>query len=276
LANNSLGLYSDLWVPSTNAIAPQVAQQYSGGVIYHTPSRNWEFSMEAYYKTLNNQIDYRQGIDFFDVNNFNWQNAIEKNGIGRAKGLEWMVKRETLKFNAWLSYTLSKNERQFATINHGDWHPFKYDKRHNISLNLVKKMKKDWTFGLNFIYQTGGWITFESGIYRENLSVLYNYPYISNSSTTLRSVFEGRNNQHLPDNHRIDLSFTKNFQSRKHKGSSALNFSVYNAYARKKPYTLNASRGGIYRNDKIKDSFFTIRGKALFSIIPAISYTKKF
>lgn len=276
LANNSLGLFSDLWVPSTEQVSPQSARQYSGGIIYKTPSLKWEFSVEAFQKHLNNQIDYRQGVDFFEVSNFNWENTIEKNGIGRAKGVEVMIKRETERFNAWLAYTLSNNERKFTNINGGEWYPFRYDKRHNLSLNLVKRWKNNWTWGLNFVVQSGSWVTLLSGRYQgpiNNASSLVRI--VNQSGIRLAEVRPGRNNQRLPTYHRMDCSFTKNYQSKKNNSNSALSFSVYNLYARENPYAIYPSLNVSYNSFSGYQSFYYVRSKALFSFIPTVSYTKK-
>lgn len=278
LTNNSLGLFSDLWVPSTKQVAPQRAEQYSGGIIYKTPSLRWEFSLEGYYKTLSNQIDYRQGVDFFNVSNYNWENAIEKNGQGRAKGIELMIKRETEKFNAWIAYTLSKNERQFTNINSGNWYPYRYDRRHNFNISMVKKLKRDWTLGLNFVYQTGSWVTLASARYVDNsindqvnISV---YPNQTNPLYHLKPIIESRNNQRLPDYHRLDLSVTKNFLSKKRHLPSSFTLSLYNAYGRANPYEINQSLGVTGINKKV-ETFYFVSSRALFVFIPSISYIKK-
>lgn len=278
LSNNSLGLFSDLWVPSTSQVAPQYAQQYSGGIIYRSPSLTWEFSLEGYYKNLFNQIDYRQGIDFFDINNYNWQNTIEQNGIGKAKGIELMVKRETDRSNIWFAYTLSDNKRKFTNINRGEWYPFRYDKRHNFNISLVRKLENKWTFGLNFVYQTGTWITLKSAWYQgegSSAGGLIRIVPQPGGYSHLTDVIKGRNNQRLPDYHRLDLSFTRNFISKKRQFPSQLSLSLYNAYARKNPYVIYTGLGTIYKDMKIVEYRSSISSKALFVFIPAISYTKK-
>lgn len=275
LANNSLGLTSDLWVPSTDKIAPQLAHQLSGGVLFSLPEKGIECSMEAYYKQMKNQIDYREGINFFDPNNIDWQNTIEKEGIGKAYGIEWLVKRSTEKFNGWLTYTLSWNERQFASINFGEWYPHKYDRRHNINLTLSQQLKNDWTIGANFTYQSGNRITLPQAV---QASSIYDFSSISsfNSNDFLKTqnIISGRNNQQLPAYHRMDVSFTKDFISKKRQRPSKLVLSIYNVYGRKNPYTISISRYSV-RLDSERMSTPFVRSRALFSFIPAVSYSVK-
>jgi outer membrane receptor for ferrienterochelin and colicin len=276
LANNAQGLFSDLWVPSTKNIAPQWAEQYSAGVIYKLPSLKWEFSLEAFYKNLYNQIDYRQGINFFDINNFDWQNTVASNGLGRAKGLEMMVKHETESLNGWVSYTLSENERRFENINFGEWYPFRYDRRHNLAVNLVKKLPKRWTLGANFVYQTGSWATLETAIMRAENTYHQGLAFGDNISVGSSPIVTRRNNQQLPDYHRLDLALTRSYQAKKGKGSSQMSISVYNTYARKNPYSVFiASRGNWGGDAELSENIVRVTTRALFSVVPSIAYTKK-
>jgi hypothetical protein len=278
LANNSLGLFSDLWVPSTELVRPQVADQWSTGVVYRRPDGKWQASLEGFYKILNHQIDYRQGIDFFNLSNRDWQSLIETNGLGRARGLEAMLKRDTEKFNAWISYTLLYNERKFDNINDGNWYPFRYERRHNLNLNLLKPLGNNWSMGMNWVYQTGAWVTIqEAYILRQNTTPLsaidlYDSFY---RGFYLGTFVERRNNQRLPDYHRMDLSFSRQYFSKKHNGSSQLNLGFYNFYARHNPFTFEF-RNIVNQEDRDRGLFsYKAFGRALFSVLPFISYTKK-
>jgi outer membrane receptor for ferrienterochelin and colicin len=269
LANNSLGLFSDLWIPSTDAIKPQTAQQYSGGIIWRRPAGHWEVGLEAFYKTLQNQIDYRQGIDFFALKNQDWQNTIEGGGRGLARGLETMIKYDHPHVNAFVAYTLSWNERQFDKINNGQWYPFRYDRRHNLNLNALMKLSTRWNLSMNWIYQTGSWISLRSVVYegyRNNLDFGRRQNLVENLS-----IVTSRNNQRLPDFHRLDLGLSYQIKHKNPKYHSQLVFSVYNAYNRKNPYLLD------YSTNSNGDGKYQIetRSRAIFAFIPGISYTKK-
>jgi CarboxypepD_reg-like domain/TonB-dependent Receptor Plug Domain len=276
LANNSLGLFSDLWVPSTDKVPPQLANQYTGGVIFSAPRRGLECSIEGYYKQLYAQIDYRQGVNFFANSNFNWQNTIETGGAGRTYGVEAMIRRERPGRSAWLSYTLSWSERQFANINRGVWYPHRYDRRHNLALTTTRALKRKWQLGTNFVYQTGSWVTMSSGKYDEG----FDFQYPSNLSSDLPNasggeIVTGRNNQRLPTYHRLDLSLTKNYLSKRRKLPAQFIISVYNAYARRNPYIMFFSGSSIDYGGLETEFKSRVRSQALFSFIPSLAYNIK-
>jgi TonB-dependent Receptor Plug Domain len=275
LANNSLGLFSDLWVPATDKVAPQWADQFSGGLIMALP-KGWELSVEAYHKQLHNQIDYRQGINFFAQDNINWQNTIEINGIGRAYGTELMLKYERPKYNGWLSYTLSWNERQFANINGGAWFPQRYDRRHNLNITLDRALPKKWRLGANFAYQTGSWVTMPSGKFDGSFDFRYGRDRAALPSA-IDDIIIGRNNQRLPDYHRLDLSLTKNYLSKKKKRPAQLVLGVYNVYARRNPFIVILSGSTFYDGTKSLDTEFmsSAYSRAMFTFIPSIAYNLK-
>jgi hypothetical protein len=143
---------------------------------------------------------------------------------------------------------------------------------------MVKKLKRDWTLGLNFVYQTGSWLTLASARYVDNsindqvnISV---YPSQANPLYHLKPIIESRNNQRLPDYHRLDLSVTKNFLSKKRHLPSSFTLSLYNAYGRANPYEINQVLGVTGINKKV-ETFYYVSSRALFVFIPSISYTKK-
>ena len=114
LANSNTGLPSDLWIPSTSEIEPEKSQQVAIGVV-HTTHKNIEISIEAYYKSLTNLIEYKEGTLIYNASQ-NWEEKIEKEGKGFSKGIEVLVQRKEGRLNGWIGYTLSKNERQFTNL----------------------------------------------------------------------------------------------------------------------------------------------------------------
>jgi outer membrane usher protein FimD/PapC len=269
-------LNSDIWVPSTDLIKPQTAHLYTVGYTQQLPNIGLEFSIESYHKTMKHQIDYRQGISFFDNVNLDWQKIIEKEGIGKAYGLELMVRKEAIKYNGWLSYTLSKSERQFENINHGAWYPHKYDRLHNLNLTFEYKINQKWNISSSFVYQTGSRVTLPAVRSANNPFIqepltesIPDYPY--------GLFFSGRNNQKLPDYHRLDIAFSKHYFTKKKHRQAQLTFGVYNAYGKINPYTLTYSSEYVAYNNDPKQSTFkpSLQGKALFVFIPSISYNLK-
>ncbi|NJK83347.1 MAG: hypothetical protein HC912_05535 [Saprospiraceae bacterium] len=280
LSNSSLGLTSDLWVPITDNIAPQSADQFSGSIIFDLPKHKWEITVEAFYKNLSKQIEFEEGTNFFDPSNLNWENAVENEGKGKAYGFEYLMKYSDLKFNMWLSYTLSWNRRQFENINNGAWYFHQYDRRNNLSLTLDYRLKNNWRLSSNFVYQTGSWITLPTAFQiggqfldyiniEDRLGEDLSFPPITN-------VITQRNNQKLPDYHRLDVSFIKTKTTKKRQRPAQWAFGIYNLYGRKNAYNIILSGRGIISPD-IENSIRNINpyGVAAFSIVPSISYNLK-
>jgi TonB-dependent Receptor Plug Domain len=276
LANNSLGLVSDLWVPSTSLVAPEQATQFSGGIIFRSKESGIEASLEAYWKNMNNLIDYRQGTNFLDPRYPSWESAIVTGAKGRAYGIETMLKKEAKRYSGWISYTLSKSERQSNFVNNGLWYPFKYDRKHNLNLTGVYKMKKNWQMGFSFIYQTGARLTLPVADMNTYDLVTEDLVDQSNSGVyDVYHIYKGRNNAKLPPFHRADISFTKTFKTKRKNNDADLIFSVYNLYNRKNPYYISVSRSQSLNDNGTYSQNIKVSGRALFSIIPSISYNLK-
>jgi hypothetical protein len=276
LSNNVIGLNSDIWVPSTDLIKPQTAHLYTIGYTQQMPNIGLEFSVESYYKAMKHQIDYRQGISFFDNVNLDWQKIVEKDGIGKAYGLELMVRKEAVRYNGWLSYTLSKSERQFENINRGAWYPHKYDRLHNLNLTFEYKINKKWSVSSNFVYQTGSRVTLPSVGSARNTYL--QGPLNSTSDYFPYGVFySGRNNQRLPDYHRMDIGFSKHYLTKRKHRQATLTLGVYNVYVKANPYTLRYTSELVTPNNDPKQSVIkpTLEGTSLFTFIPSISYNLK-
>ncbi len=120
LTSSRVTFPTDLWVPSTDKVKPQMSDQVAVGSVYNF-NKNFELSIEAYYKTMNDLIEYSEGSSFLDNNN--WESKVEKGGRGRAYGLEIMLQKNAGRTTGWIAYTLSKTERQFDNISFGKWFP---------------------------------------------------------------------------------------------------------------------------------------------------------
>ena len=123
-----------------------------------------------YYKIQKNRIDYIDGAELIANNNIE---QVILNGQGRAYGLELLFRKNTGKFTGWIAYTLSRTEQRTpgrtadeVGINNGDWYKNVYDKLHNLAISSTYELNKKWTFGMNFIYQTGSPVTFPIGHYQ--------------------------------------------------------------------------------------------------------------
>lgn len=248
LSSSNAGTPVDIWQASTKNVKPGIADQYSIGYFQNFDDNNYEFSIEAYYKNLKNQIEFKSGTDIV-LNEF-VEGDLEF-GRGWSYGIELMLKKNIGNLSGWVGYTLSKTERQFPGIDDGRVFPASQDRTHDISLVGMYKLDENWSFSFNWIYQTGNATTFPNGKYIfEGMTVNY--------------VTE-RNGYRMPAYHRMDFGATYNFSP-----ASSLNISIYNVYGRKNAYSI------IFReneNDPIQTEAVRY---ALFSIVPSITYNFRF
>jgi hypothetical protein len=228
MSNTTSSLPIDRWKLSDEFIKPQIADQYAVGFFRNATSKNYIFSWELYHRDIQNPIDFRGGADI--LLNKNIETSILQ-GIGKAQGSEWMIRKSNGKLNGWLSYAYSRslikingatNEDQ---INDGNWYPSIADRPHQINMALSYQISRRWNLALSFIYNTGRPITYPNGRYVFNGVPVLNY--------------ESRNLDRIPDYHRLDISITfePNLTKNK-KWESSWNFSIYNVYGRKNPFSV--------------------------------------
>ncbi|WP_029275687.1 TonB-dependent receptor [Pedobacter borealis] len=252
ISNSNASSPTDRWVASTNIIKPELSDQYSIGYYKNFSGNAYEFSAETYYKSLQNQIDYRNGADIFTSKPIETQLLF---GKGRAYGLELLIKKKTGRFTGWLGYTLSKTERKIDGINNDEWYNARQDKTHDIAFVGMYKLSPRWTVSANWVYSTGNAVTYPRGKYTM-MGKSYFY-------------FSDRNGDRMPAYHRLDLGATRLLKQTK-RFSSELNFSLYNAYGRKNPFRITFSD-----NETDPSKTEAIR-TTLFQFVPSISYNFKF
>jgi hypothetical protein len=252
LSNSLSSSPTDLWMPSTPLIKPTTADQVSIGYFRDFMGKSLDFSVEAYYKWLGNLVDYKNGANTFlnpDIE------AELEFGRGRAYGLEFSAGKSNGRLTGWVSYTLSKSQKQFDHINFGEWFSARQDRTHNVSIVLSYQLLKRLTISGNWIYYTGDAVTFPSGKYMID-GVLIN-------------LYTDRNGSRMPDYHRLDLGVTWQFKPRK-KWSSDINFSVYNVYDRKNAYSIS------FRESQTVPGTTEAVRLALFGIVPSLTWDFRF
>lgn len=253
IANSTSSTPTDKWIASTNIIKPEISDQFSLGYYKDLRDGLYELNVETYYKTMQNQIDYRDGADVYNGNN-----AIESEllfGKGRAYGVEWLLRKRTGRLSGWISYTLSKTERQIDGINNGAWYNARQDRTHDIAIVAMYQLNKKWTLSANWVYYTGDAVTFPAG------------KYIVDDQTTY--YYTERNGYRMPNYHRLDLGATMQLKQRK-RWSSELTFSLYNAYGRENAYTIE------FQDSKDDPNKTVANQLAIFKFIPSVSYNFKF
>ena len=259
LTNSNAGLPTDLWVPATDRIAPQRSRQGAVGVARSFGGNAYELSVEAYYKDLSGLIEYKEGTNFLTSAD-RWEESVETGGRGWARGLEVLVQRKTGRLTGWVGYTWSRTDRQFANINFGNRYPFKYDRRHDLSLVASYKAGKKVTLSGDWVYGTGNAVTLPTAQYHLDGASPGN-PF----NRTIH-VYNGRNQFRMRPSHRLDVNLSFSKQTRW--GERSWNFGAYNLYSRRNPYLYYISGNPFVARQ--------VRQVSLFPIIPYFSYHFKF
>jgi len=259
ISNTTASSPVDLWQTSNYHIKPQTGDQFSLGYFRNFLGNSYESSIEIYYKTVDNLVDYKDGATLL------LNEALEADllqGIGRAYGMEIMLKKQTGRLTGSVNYTLSRTERKIdgptesEKINNGEYFPANYDKPHDVAVIATYRITRRWTFSTNFIYNTGRPTTFPDSKFKYGGAVFANY--------------EDRNQDRIPDYHRLDVSITLDGSHKKNKrweGSWTL--SVYNLYGRDNSFSifLRPERGFLPQARKLS---------IITSPIPALTYNFKF
>ncbi|MGN6568118.1 MAG: TonB-dependent receptor [Flavipsychrobacter sp.] len=256
VSNNGSTLPTDVWVPSTQIVQPEVAWQYSAGYFRNFLDNKLETSVEVYYKDMHNQIEYEEN---YVPNTLKDPELSYVFGRGWSYGAEFFINKTQGKFTGWIGYTLSWTNRQFPDLNNGEIYPAKYDRRHDVSVVGSYELNKKWTLSGVFIFASGNAITLPTGFY------IY--------GGKVQEVFSKINAYRLPAYHRLDLSaiYTpQHKRQRRWQGSWA--FSIYNVYDRHNPYFLYAdAQGSLKGGTDVK-----VYEVSIFPIIPSITYNFKF
>jgi hypothetical protein len=256
VSNSGTTLPTDLWVPSTYKVKPQISWLYAAGLFKNFADNKYETSVELYYKDMRNQVEYKEGYtpslkDPEDEFEF---------GKGWSYGAEFFINKTKGKFTGWVGYTLSWTWRKFTQLNDGEKYPVKYDRRHDLSVVANYEANKKWRFGAVFVYGTGNAITLPERFYIIN--------------GVLTQEYSKLNQYRMKAYHRIDLSATLTpAQKKKHRLSSYWIFSIYNLYSRLNPYFIYFDQTGSPLSGDLK---VEARQVSLFPILPAVTWNFKF
>ena len=257
VSNTAASTPLDIYTPVTNNIKPLIADQLTAGYFRNFNENMFETSAELYYKDLKNQLDYVDNSNLL-LNKYLEADLVQ--GKGRAYGLELYIKKAKGPLNGWVSYTLSKTERQVRGISNDEWFLSKYDRTHNINTVMIYDLNKQWSFSANFVYQTGTPATFPTAKVEVQGYII---PYNTDNK---------RNNYRNTPYHRADLGVTYNFkknEQRRYKQTIAI--SVYNVYNRRNAFSI------YFRNNPdYPMNTEAVRYSVVGSIIPAITYNFKY
>ena len=260
ISNTTSATPLDVWAPSGKFLKPQIADQFAVGYFRNFKDNAFSIEAEAYYKTIDNRVDYIDGADLIAQNTIETEILI---GESRAYGLELLLRKNKGKFTGWLAYTLSKSEQRTPGgasgglgINNGDWYSTPYDRTHDVSFTGSYKLNDKWRVGSNFVFQTGRPVTYPNGQFQYNgLSI---------------ATYSERNADRLPAYHRLDLSATLTPRKNKNrKWQAEWVFSIYNVYNRKNAASISFGQN---TDTGVNEASRT----AIFGIIPSVSYNFKF
>jgi len=258
----------DIYRPAGAYIDPATVDQVAGGFFWNLAENAYEFSVEGYYKSLRDLVDYRAGADI--IFNENIETELLP-GEGISYGLELLLRKNTGRWSGWIAYTLSRSrQRVFSpdprqAVSDGDWYPANFDKPHDLSIVVNYDLSKKWSLGATFVYQTGRPISLPTGRFTlENMT----FP-----------IYDERNNGRIADYHRLDLSATYRKQRQEDKKlKTSLNFGLYNAYGRDNAFSVTfIEADNAFQDDVSSPSGTVAQQLSLFAtFIPYVTWNFEF
>ncbi len=258
VSNSGTTLPTDLWVPSTYKVKPQISWQYAAGLFKNFKDNMYETSLEVYYKNMQNQIEYEEG---YTPNTLEDTENSFTFGRGWSYGTELFINKTRGRLTGWIGYTLSWTWRKFPQLNFGEKYPAKYDRRNDMSVVALYELNKRWKLSATFVFGTGNATTLPQRFYTVNGVLTQEYSRI--------------NEYRLPSYHRLDFAAinTPKKNERRKKLKTEWVFSIYNLYSRKNPYFIYFDQTGNPFDGTLK-----VQGKqvSLFPIIPAVTWNFKF
>jgi hypothetical protein len=262
---------NDYWVPATRRAMPETCWNFSFGMIHKLP-KGYEWSIDGYYRIMNNLIEYKEGALF--SSNKPWEDQIATGGKGKAYGAEFYFAKTTGIVTASVAYTLGWSTRKFLTLNEGEAFPFKYDRRHNLAAQINCHIGKHFDVGAAWVYGSGNMFTLPLQKYTTYSGAVYtDYVTANNQGNNYIdqvTTYTKRNAYRLPSYQHLDVSFT--YHKRVKHIEHSFNLSVYNVYNRFNIFSVYTD----YRPADDGGRQLVFKKLSLFPVLPSISYTLKF
>ena len=270
LSSSVLTMPSDNWVPITSKIRPLTSDQFNIGALW-TGQPAWECSLEGFYKVSDAVLDVRDGASA-GTGASDWDRNVSL-GEGLSYGAELLVRKTEGKTTGWLAYTLSRTTRVFpdGSINNGKPYPFRYDRRHAITLCVDNKLSDKVSLTASWHFASGQMVTVPTRVVSS---------YDVNGTDQMGFYIPARNNYRLEPDHRLDLSIS--IVNRKKRGTGTWNIGVYNVYAHKNTlsvdYDLKGDLNGVQYGDEAYGYYARLEISRLSALlfIPSFSYTYSF
>lgn len=293
LSTSTIGLPTDLWVPITKDVKPQRSHQVALGLHYDLRNPSMSFSIEGYYKKMNNIIAYKEGASFFldaleglfDESDFSkiWSDNVTE-GQGWSYGVEFLVRKNVGKFTGWIGYTLSWTQQQFDELNFGQKFWARYDRRHDVSIVLMYSPTKKINLSLAWVFATGNAVTLPVSVYEQHdLSEFlqgYFYPQYFEEGSPFGSYdyvsyvesYGDKNNIRMQPFHHLDIG-VQFIVPHKKRGESIFEVSVYNVYNHKNAFFYFVDSD---YDEMTGTSRQVLKQICIFPIIPSFTYHFKF
>ena len=270
IRNSYLDLPTDSWLPVTRRLKPLTSDQFSVGAYYNW-NRMLDFSVEGYYKRLDNLLEYKEGHSLVP-STVAWEDKMAV-GDGRAYGVEFMVRKPAGRLTGWVGYALSWADRQFPELNYGRRFPSRYDNRHKLNIVAMYKLSERIELSAAWTYSSGNMVTISLENYLPGDDLHKpalpggedSFEYAGGGYGDL-NYYAGRNNYRLPAYHRLDLGL-KIYRPLKKGRMGIWSVGLYNAYCRMNPVLVRKEYeyGG--------RAFKTL---GFLPVVPSVSYTYKF
>ena len=251
LRNQNTSTPFDRYTISTNLIRPEIADQLSLGAFYMTPTQQYDFSVEGYFRHVKNVLDYRDGISFASAIEIE---RLVLSGEGRGYGVELCARRNTGRLTGWIGYTLAWSQTRIPGISQGHWYDANNDRRHDINIVASYRLNAAWTLNATWTYNSGQAFTAPSAKYQ----VVDNYIY----------YYAERNGYRAPDYHRLDIGATWTKPISHGRLTREWAFGIYNLYNRYNPWLIRFTDSQYGRGTKATQY-------SLFGIVPSVSFNLK-
>ncbi|MBE9460739.1 TonB-dependent receptor domain-containing protein [Dyadobacter subterraneus] len=280
LSNTGLGLPTDLWVPTTDRVAPQQSKQVAIGLAKDLEKPAVTLTLEGYYKKMNHILNYKEGASFLSVsgenaNELSWEDNVTA-GKGWSYGAEFLVHKKAGRFSGWIGYTLSWTKWQFPELNFGKTFYPRYDRRHDLSVVGIYELNPRITMSATWVYGTGNALTLPLASYTGVTDNIFSRTVASGSKPTVTwsgdqvNEYGAKNSFRAEAFHRLDLAIQ--FHKKKKTHERTWEFGLYNAYNRRNPFFYDISEETLANGNK-KTS---LKRYSLFPVLPSISYNFKF
>lgn len=222
VSNTTTPLPTSRWKTSDTHILPQISHALSLGWFHNFPDNIYEMSVEAYYRSTQNIVEFKQGANLLLQQYPETELLI---GTNQSFGTEWMLSKKKGDWTGWLSYTFARSLNQVALINDGSKFPSNFDRPHSLNAFWNLNYNQFHNFSFTFTYTTGRPYSSPSGLF--------------NFQGTSYPFYPARNNDRLPAYHRLDFSWNILTTLKEEKRwKNYWTFSVYNLYGRGNPYSI--------------------------------------